>query len=94
MGSNTINENIKCSIQLIHVDVSFYQTGDQLKEGTGKLEGMLKHLEEEKISVEKTIRDCQNESEQLEEKIEKQRNQEAEAIVDDAIQAPAPLYKQ
>lgn len=51
-------------------------------------------MDEEKATLEATVRELETELEQLNEKIDKHSEDSTETIVDDAIQAPAPLYKQ
>jgi len=73
---------------------NLFQTGEQLKSGTSKLEGMLRRIDSEKTSLQQTIDMCTSEMAQLDEKIEKLQSEEKVALIDDAIQAPTPLYRQ
>jgi len=54
----------------------------------------MKRLSEEKTTLEQNVLACQNECSALDEKILKSKTEEQVSNIDDAIQAPAPLYKQ
>jgi len=70
------------------------KTGDQLQDGRNRLEMMVRRLNDEKSTLEQNIETCHKECSSLQEKIETQKTNEDEAMIDDAIQAPTPLYKQ
>jgi hypothetical protein len=55
---------------------------------------MISRLTEEKVLLDKNIEAVQKECAALDEKINKSTNEENNSNVEDAIQAPAPLYKQ
>ena len=58
------------------------------------MEGMIKRIAEEKYSLQQSIDNCSSEVTQLDERIAKHQSEEKVTIIDDAIQAPAPLYRQ
>ncbi|CAG7825947.1 unnamed protein product [Allacma fusca] len=70
------------------------QTGDQLKAGQAKLEGLVQQMENEKVTVEQYIGTLENELETLDNKISKQQTEQDDTAIDDVITAPTPLYKQ
>lgn len=55
---------------------------------------MMSKLAEEKTVLERNIETCQKECDALDEKIKNSTNEEGNANIDDAIQAPTPLYRQ
>lgn len=92
---SAVREKLQGRLEDIYLSTQIeMKTGDELKEGTTKLEGMIKGIDMEKASLHKTIGELETTAEELQEKISRENKEDAEALVDDAIQAPAPLYKQ
>lgn len=65
-----------------------------MTEGSSKLKMMERRLQEEHVALHHDIEMCQNEVTNLDEKISKHQDGDQQAIIDDAILPPTPLYKQ